>query len=121
MGSRSNRPLATASEKLTGHVFRNAKVAGEQRLCDVEAVEGPDVLLAGGRDRLLRLNHFDVAGHAGGEPVARLRELLSCQVARSGGDLQLLRARAQIEKGRADVVVETRLEIGEARLPRAQI
>jgi len=53
----------------------------EKRLRDVEAVGGPDVLLAGGGDRLLCLNHFNVAGHARGETVARLRELLSGEVA----------------------------------------
>ena len=87
-----DRPSANASEKLTSGVFGDAEAAGEQRLGDVVAVERRDVLLVGERDRLLRLDDLDVAGDAGGEPIARLRSCCAARSRRARRDLQLFAA-----------------------------
>jgi hypothetical protein len=91
---------------LTDGFFSHAQAAGEERLRDVVAVERRDVLFARFRHRLLGLHDFDVAGDAGGEAVAGLRELLRRQLTRAGRDLQLFTARLQVEEGAADVVVD---------------
>ena len=65
---------------------------------EVVAVQRRDVLLVGERDRLLRLHDFDVAGDAGGEAIARLRQLLRGEIARLRRDLQLLVVGLQIEE-----------------------
>ena len=62
--------------------FERAGRAEHQRLGDVEVVERGDVPLAGQRHRLLRLHDLEVVGHAGGEPIARLRQLQIGELAR---------------------------------------
>ena len=64
------------------------------------------------RDRFLRLHDFDVAGDAGGEPIARLRQLLAAassraRVATCSCSLLAWRSRNAVR----DVVVDRRLQV----------
>ena len=63
------------------------------------------------RDGLLRLDDLDVGHHAGGESVARLRQLLVGQLAARVAVLQLFLRRLQIEERRVDLVVDAGLGI----------
>ena len=73
------------------------------------------------RDRFLRLHDFDVAGDAGGEAIARLGQLLVGEVARLAGDRQLPGGRVEIEKRRAHLVVDRRLQVVGFRAPVAEV
>src|SRR6266550_206297 len=57
-----------------------------------------DVAIARPQQRGLRVDHFDVAGHARGKPLARLRQLLLRQLQPLGGDGPLRLRRVEIEQ-----------------------
>src|SRR5258706_16220914 len=76
-------PSANPSEQLPRRVFRAAERADEITRGQIRCEQRRDVLITRHRDRLLRLDYLDVAGDAGGEPNALLRELTRAQVARA--------------------------------------
>ena len=75
-----------------------------------------DVLIVGRGQLLLRLNHFDVVGHAGGEAVLRLRQGLLRKIKTGLGDLDLLRGGIQIQDGILHFLLDARLEVVNLRL-----
>ena len=64
-------------------VVRDAHGMHESAFREVGGVQGGDVLVVGLGDGGLRLYDFDVAGDAGGEAVARLRQLRRGEIARA--------------------------------------
>src|ERR1051325_7056082 len=90
---------ARSSQILLDGVLTDAERADQIAGREVRREQRRDVLIARERDGLLRLDDFDVAGDAGGEAVARLRQLLGGQIARARRDLELLAAGLKVEKG----------------------
>src|SRR3954454_22604879 len=103
--------LARASENLTQHLLRCAGTADERTLGEIVAVLGGDELFGRDGDGVLRLHHLDVVGDAGGETVARLRQLLVREIARLDRDRELPCCRVEVENRGAHLVVNRRLEI----------
>src|SRR3954447_20116400 len=103
--------LARASENLTQHLFRRAGAADQRPLGEIVAVLRRDQLFGGYRDSILRLHHIDVVGDAGGETVARLRQLLVREIPRLDRERELPCCRVEVEKRGAHLVVNRRLEI----------
>ena len=69
-------------------------------------------LVIGAGHRLLRLHHFDVVGHAGREPVAGLHQRLIGQVEIVSRHRHLVGRRANVQKRRADLIIDLAGQIG---------
>ena len=79
-----------ASEDLTQQLFSRPQAPAQRALGEVVAVLSGDELFARHGDRILRLDHLDIAGHPRREAVAGLRQLLRRQIAGLPGDGELL-------------------------------
>src|SRR5205807_1578603 len=119
--SSARAPSADASDKLPQDFLGGAGAADQRAFREVVAESGVDGLLAGQRDRFLRLNDFDVARHTGGEPVARLRELLPREVARLRRGLQLQGGRLQIEERVPHLVINRGFHVFGLGAPAADV
>ena len=89
------------------------KARAKRDLRQIVGIQRGDQTVIGARDRLLRLHDFDVVGHAGREPVARLRERLIGQVEIVLRHRHLVGRRADVQKRRADLVIDLAGEIGQ--------
>src|ERR1017187_9858778 len=72
----------------------------------VVAVQGRDLVVAGARQSVLRLNHLHVVGHARLKAVAGLFHFLACQLDAHLGDLHFAARTAQPGDGGLDVELD---------------
>ena len=122
--SRAAQPLFLVFERLLRHDyftsmnFLDSLLGAAQRprqtdLRQIVSIERGDQIVVGGRDRFLRLHHFDVVRHAGREPVPRLHQRLIGQIQIILRHGHLIGCGANVQKRRANLVIDLAREIGQ--------
>src|SRR5208282_973296 len=84
-------------------------------LGEIMRVETLDVTLMCAGDGLLRLNQFEVVGHAGGEAIFGLGEGLLRQIDGAAGNFDLLGGGGQVEQRGSDFIVDAAAQIVQLR------
>src|SRR5262249_40579129 len=92
--------------------FHLSDGAGKIGACLIEAVQRGDLVVVGAGQGVLRLNDFDVVGHAGLEAVAGLIDFRPGGLPAEVGDLHLVARGLQVEQSGLDVQGNLIAQIG---------
>ena len=104
------------AENLAQRLLGGADGARQQNLGDIVGVKTADVLLIGGGQSFLGLDHLNVIGDAGGETVLGLGQRLLRVVQGGAGHLDLFAGGGHIENGVGDILLDAAFEVIALRL-----